>query len=347
MSRRRLEEALLRSKEMEGSGEDEEYSELFVRHRVHLDKDPHSIYSLRFSPNGKQLCVGFGNGAIQILNVDNGHVDRTLFSGHRSRQPITALHYHPKSENLLVAAGADGLVSTYDIKAQINVCSLTEPENEINALDFCMDGSVFATAGKDRNIRLYDSHTNEVLNLIEAPHTLYNDDTTLTIGHTRRIFALKFHPAEHHVFLTGGWDDSIKVWDKRILREAQRLIPGPHICGPGIDIQGDRIITASWAARSALQLWDFRSGKHLQDVPFPAATMQGEFLYAAKFCSDNTVLAGGSGTCTACAINLNTQEMLGDISLSNKAVQTVEAVPGGRVVAVAGVAGNLQIAELC
>ncbi|XP_063771077.1 uncharacterized protein LOC134908833 isoform X2 [Pseudophryne corroboree] len=183
-----------------------------------------------------------------------------------------------------------------------------------------MDGSVFATAGRDRNIRLYDSHTNEVLNVLLAPDILIGDDLTLTSGHSRRIFALKFHPSEYHLFLTGGWDDSIK---------------------------NNHILTASWVAQNALQLWELRTRSLIQDVPFPASVLHGEFLYAARFCADDVVLAGGSGTCSALAINVNTQEILGEVSLSNKTVQTVDAARDGQAVAVAGVGGNLHIAEFC
>ncbi|XP_072263360.1 uncharacterized protein [Pyxicephalus adspersus] len=285
MSRRRLEEAILRSKELESSGEsveegsddDERYGELFVRHRIPLNKDRHSIYSLRFSPSGKQLAVGFGNGAIQIVNTESGSLASNVFPGHRTRQAITALIYHPKNSNILVGAGADGLVSFYDIQSGINVLNITEPENEIHALDYSMDGSVFATAGKDRHIRLYDSHTNEIQNILMAPD-FYEYDLSLTSGHTRRIFALRFHPSEYHVFLTGGWDDSIKIWDKRMAKEARSVIHGPHICGPAIDIRNNYILTASWVARNALQLWDLRTASLVQDIPFPASDMHGEFL---------------------------------------------------------------------
>ncbi|XP_068136081.1 uncharacterized WD repeat-containing protein alr2800-like [Hyperolius riggenbachi] len=354
MSRRRLEEAIIRSRELESSGEsveegsddEERYGELFVRHRIPLTKDRHSIYSLRFSPDGKQLAAGFGNGAIQLVNTESGSLASALFSGHRTRHAVTAISYHPENSNILVAAGADGLISFYDIRAEINVLSLTEPENEIHALDYSMDGSVFATAGKDRHIRLYDSHTNEVLNILRAPDFLIDDELSLTSGHTRRIFALRFHPSENHIFLTGGWDDSIKIWDKRMAKEARRMINGPHICGPGIDIRNDYILTSSWVARSALQLWDFRTASLAQDIPFPAPVPQGEFLYSARFCSDSVVLAGGSGTCSARAINFKTQEVLGEMLLFGKAVQTVDAAPSGQVAA-AGVGGNLHIAELC
>ncbi|XP_073529927.1 uncharacterized protein [Phyllobates terribilis] len=305
MSRRRLEDAILRSKAFESSGEsvdegsdDEECersAELCVRRRVSLSKDSHGIFSLRFSPSGKQLAAGFGNGAIQIVNVDGGSLSRILFPGHRTRQAVTSLSYHPKNSNILVGAGADGLVSFYDIQSELSVLSLTEQENEIHALDFSTDGSVFATAGRDRNIRIYDSQTNEILTFLMAPDFLTDDDLTLTSGHTRRIFALKFHPSEHHIFVTGGWDDSIKVWDKRMAKEARRVVIGPHICGPGIDIRNDQILSGSWVARNALQLWDLRSSSLVQDVVFPAPVLQGEFLYAARFCTDHVVLAGGSG----------------------------------------------------
>ena len=31
------------------------------------------------------------------------------------------------------------------------------------------------------------------------------------MGHARRIFAIKFHPELENVFITGGWDNHLKV----------------------------------------------------------------------------------------------------------------------------------------
>ncbi|XP_029452103.1 pre-mRNA-splicing factor PRP46-like [Rhinatrema bivittatum] len=352
---RRIKEAILLSKELgssdesgDASDEEEElpHSGLCVRYHVPLSKDFHSIYSLHFSPSGKQLAVGFGNGAIQIVNMETGALESALCSGHRTRQAVTAMSYHPLSNKLLVAAGADGMISIYDIEST-NVVSFSEHGNEINALDFCLDGSVYATAGKDRHIRLYDSHTNEVLHVLEGPDIMNADDLTLTSGHSRRIFALKFHPNEYHTFLTGGWDNSIKIWDKRMAKEARRVINGPHICGPSIDIKDNKVLTGSWVARNALQLWDYRSAQLEKNIPFPGKLFHGEFLYAAKFCNKNVVIAGGSGTYSACAVDHRTDQILGEVSLTNKTVQTLDVTRCGKYVAVAGVGGNLHIAELC
>ncbi|CAJ0924421.1 unnamed protein product [Ranitomeya imitator] len=52
--------------------------------------------------------------------------------------------------------------------------------------------------------------------------------------------------------------------------------------------------------------------------------------------------------CGRCSVSPYTlSKVLGEVSLCSKAVQTVDAAPGGQVVAVAGVGGNLHIAELC
>ncbi|XP_019337962.2 signaling threshold-regulating transmembrane adapter 1 isoform X4 [Alligator mississippiensis] len=167
-------------------------------------------------------------------------------------------------------------------------------------MDFCLDGSVFATAGTDRHIRLYDSCTMQPLgpscslglqplslllpqlfHTLEAPDFM-TGDVAVTSGHSRRIFALRFHPQENHIFLTGGWDNSVK---------------------------GHCVLTASWVPRNALQLWDLRMSQLQKNLPFPGGHMQGQFLYAAQFCDPDTVLAGGSGTCGAGVIRISTHQV--------------------------------------
>uniref|UniRef100_H3AGS5 Anaphase-promoting complex subunit 4 WD40 domain-containing protein n=1 Tax=Latimeria chalumnae TaxID=7897 RepID=H3AGS5_LATCH len=351
-----MEEAILASQELqnetkvEAKEEEEEEADnsfkLSVRRQVSLSKDSHGIYSVKFSPEGHHLAVGFGNGAVQIVNPESGVLVCELFPGHRTRQAITALSYHPKNKNRLVATGADGIVSIYDLEKRGLVFTTAEEGNEINTLDFCRDGSIYATAGKDRHIRLYDSNSNQIMHILEAPNFMSGNDLTVTSGHTRRIFALRFHPDDYHYFLTGGWDDSVKIWDKRMISDAKRVISGPHICGPAIDVLDNKIVTGSWAPRDALQIWDFRTSNLEKNIRFPTSITQGEFLYATHFCNSKMVLAGGSGTNSACVIDYKTDKVIGEISLVNKTVQTVDSVQDGFRIAVAGAGGNLHIATL-
>lgn len=126
--------------------------------------------------------------------------------------PVTCLRFCPDEQHVCFCGGADGkvqacstidgtcsdIVSGYaynslgtlviqrDTQHLSAVCFmicciyLTEPGNEINCLDFCYDGTNFATGGKDLDIRIYDTTTNKVD----------------TIIHTHRIF-----PGEPKMFL--------------------------------------------------------------------------------------------------------------------------------------------------
>lgn len=127
----------------------------------------------------------------QLVDAGRGVSGRCWPPGLHGRQAVTAVSFHRLKPGLLLAAGADGTVSVYSPAAASPVASLTgtarlggrrgarggpsscadtplpsaprpEQANEINALDVCRDGSAFATAGKDRHIRLYDSHTHQV-----------------------------------------------------------------------------------------------------------------------------------------------------------------------------------------
>ncbi|XP_061439787.1 small ribosomal subunit protein RACK1-like isoform X2 [Rhineura floridana] len=354
MAHRRLAEALQLSRDRvpvgchskKAEGESCWPSSLTGPHRVPLSKDAHGIFSLCFAPGGGQLAAGFGNGAVQLVDAVTGLPGSSLFPGHRVRHAVTAVKFHRVKPGLLLATGADGTICIYDLLSHYPLALLSEKENEINAMDFCRDGSTFATAGKDRHIRLYDSHTNQLFHVMQAPDFMAGDEFTPHSGHSRRIFALCFHPTELHLFLTGGWDNSVKVWDKRVPKGAQSVINGPHICGPGIDVKGDQVLTGSWVPRNALQLWDLRMSRLWQNLPFPGSPTQGEFLYSAQFCTGDVVLAGGSGSSGASAIHIGTGQVIGEILLPNKPVHVVASAPGGQSVAVAGAGGNLHLAEL-
>jgi len=43
----------------------------------------------------------------------------------------------------------------------------------------------------------------------------YNEKTFVTeknkVGNTMRVFSIKFHPNNQYIFVSGGWDNHIKV----------------------------------------------------------------------------------------------------------------------------------------
>lgn len=78
--------------------------------------------------------------------------------------------------------------------------------------------------------------------------------------------------------------------------------------------QGYKILTGSYVGKDALQIWnystDYSTDRKNQPkvVDFPAGK-NGPFLYAAQFCDNDVVVAGGSGTNSAMAINSETNQV--------------------------------------
>ncbi|XP_039270758.2 uncharacterized protein LOC120345388 [Styela clava] len=358
MARRRLQAAVALGKEIDLSNwaatphcEDEVNLSKIENVKSHalplLDK--WGIYSLQYSHDGKSLAVGFGNGGVLSIDNETGHL-RELSLGHqRDGLAIMALYHHPNKANMLLSAGASGNIHLWDLASagSYEPVETVVEDNEINALDFSLDGFVFGTVGRDRKIRIYDGKTLHLLKELEGPEYSTTDDTSVYSGHTKRIFALKFHPEDNNLFITAGWDNCLKVWDKRMAKNCKKYITGPHICGPALDIWNDQVLTGSWRAKDALQLWDLRWETSLiKDIPYPHDEHhEGEFLYCCQFASGDTIIAGGSGTNNACAMSIKSCEVLGTIQ-SPKPIMALDIHQSGGQFAVAGIDGHLHIGQL-
>jgi hypothetical protein len=178
-----------------------------------------------------------------------------------------------------------------------------EEGNSILTASYSSDGTKFATAGRDRFVRVYDENTRKPIlkmgsSVLEA-----------AAGHANRIFASCFDPSDGNTLLTGGWDNTVHIWDLRSGR-SERKIFGPHLAGDSLDVKGGRVLTGSWRPHDPLQVWDLGSGKqlcsgqynpgtasHKHDVldTYTAATAPG-LIYGASFNPDASfVVAGGSG----------------------------------------------------
>lgn len=74
-----------------------------------------------------------------------------------------------------------------------------------------------------------------------------------------------------------------------------------------------KILTGSWVATNALQVWNYTEGKLDKNIPFDYKGHDGAYLYCSQFCDNDVVVAGGSGTNNVQAINTVT----GEVSLSH------------------------------
>ena len=162
------------------------------------------------------------------------------------------------------------------------------------------------------------------------------------------MFGLRYLASTADVLVSGGWDNTLRVWDARVADgRSVSTLHGPQVCGDAVDVEpegtgldgsggGDmnnRVLVASWRDRDAVQVWDLRAGVVSANLPFGAcAGARGCKPYAARWAGHGGVAyVGGSGSNEFRAIDANSGETTGrDVFGENGAVHAID-VSGGLV----------------
>jgi len=215
---------------------------------VYEDEDA-EVFCVRWSPDDTMLAAGCGDGVVRVFNADGGKLSYVLErDAWRPRLPTTCLRFRPatevsKTKNVLLVGNADGTVQHWHITSRKCMHTITEDKNQVYAIDYGHDGKQFASGGKDYTVRVYDEATKSCVSSLCGG---YGKDH---VGHSNRIFALKFSPADPQIVFSAGWDNTVLMWDLRTETTLCSLY-GPHICGDALDVLGDTLLTGCGAHQS-------------------------------------------------------------------------------------------------
>ncbi len=72
-------------------------------------------------------------------------------------------------------------------------------------------------------------------------------------GHSNRIFSIKFHNNNPNILYSGGWDDTIYIWDTRTSSYTGHIY-GPRICSDTLDQRESELLCGSWREEKNLQV---------------------------------------------------------------------------------------------
>jgi len=255
--------------------------------------------------------------------------------------PTTCLRFRPatevsKTKNVLLVGNADGTVQHWHITSRKCMHTITEDKNQVYAIDYGHDGKQFASGGKDYTVRVYDEATKSCVSSLCGG---YGKDH---VGHSNRIFALKFSPADPQIVFSAGWDNTVLMWDLRTETTLCSLY-GPHICGDALDVLGDTLLTGSWRPQNQIELWKLPAQEVEQTVPWKAAAASAADacqVYAAQFSKCDIegrrlIAAGGSGSNELRLFDLQSRAAIGRLMLP-RGVYGVDFAHNGTMLAVAG-----------
>jgi WD40 repeat protein len=154
-----------------------------------------SINSLAFSDDGRSIASVAEDGRIEIWDVANERIVRTLAGG----TEITALRFSPNGQALATAA-EDYSITLWNLQTGQPHAKLQKHDAAVNALSFSPDGQWLASGGDDRTVVIWDAGSGK------SKRTLKGHDQTVT--------SLAFSP-DGLMLASGSGNASVVIWEVR------------------------------------------------------------------------------------------------------------------------------------
>ncbi|KAM3132220.1 hypothetical protein pb186bvf_015680 [Paramecium bursaria] len=251
------------------------------------------IFCVKFDYDDSTIVAGCSDGTVKVFNLLTGKLTANLQGSSEGQTPTTCLSWRRDNPNKLkgvfLSGNSDGSIMYWHAASGKQLTRIVE-KNSILCMDLRSDGEVFATAGQDFKIRIYDDEKKEVIRVFEQAD--YHQP-----GHVNRVFALKFLQDQPTVFMSGGWDGNVLIWD---LREEKSIgnINGPNLTGDALDYKNGQILTGSYRTNDQLQLWDFKQRTLISEIKWdPEKDLNDYYIYSCQFSKINpdTIMAGSSG----------------------------------------------------
>lgn len=172
--------------------------------RGHTDKVGglawHPQATLGLSPDAVNLVSGAGDASVCLWSLREPK-PLSVLQGHEARVVNTA--FHPTGD-YVGSASFDGTWRLWDVATSTCLCIQEGHSKAVYALDFQDDGALVASGGLDAIGRVWDVRTGRTAMILD--------------GHAREILAIDFHPTAQHQCATASGDDTVRIWDLRMLK---------------------------------------------------------------------------------------------------------------------------------
>ena len=166
---------------------------------LHLSNQ--SLRCIAYASSRKELAVGASDHNIYLLDADTLEIKQIIKSAHKNS--VFTIKYSP-DERFLISGGRDAHLRVRDLQKDGQEIS-TQPAHwyTINDLVFHPKAPIFATASRDKTIKIWDADTYQLLKVIE---------TVRDQGHLNSVNRL-FWSTFNDYLVSCGDDRSIIIWD--------------------------------------------------------------------------------------------------------------------------------------
>ncbi len=258
----------------------------------------HNPYRLAFSPDGKWLATGGGDGSIKLWDAATG-TERATLEGHRDG--VREVAFAPDGK-MLASASDDETVRLWDLTA-LGARKTLPPRftckghtGMVYTVAFAPDGNTVASAGIDQTVHLWDAHTGRSRTVDrEGSHDAFGSDgAPAAVAHADRtlirqpelVTGVAFSPNGHTLAVSGS--HAIDLWDLATGRQTMTLRGHQGLSAIAFFPDGRRLASAAYD--KTVRLWDLATGR-------TDAVLKGHALeiYALAVSPDGKLLASSGG----------------------------------------------------
>lgn len=233
------------------------------------------IFSAKYSTDDNKIAVTMLDGSISVINPKEEHKYKTKMLTNQC--PATSIIW--KNSKQFLVGDTDGNI--YELEYQksendiITLSKIQDPTEQILALEHSNQLGITLYAGKSMRITILNDLNKKIIKSFE-PGDAY------AIGHTNRIFAIKFSDLIPNSFISAGWDGTLFMWDVRVNKPVNSIF-GPVVSGDSLDIHENMILAGSYRDKDSLELYDIRNYKKICNVDWSLSTNQYNYVSSCKF----------------------------------------------------------------
>lgn len=195
------------------------------------------VNDVAWSPSGELLAVGDYDGRLTLLGLCEGAL-RVNFQGEVHDGAIKAVAWI--NDDFLVTGATDRLVQVVGRRGEVEA-RLEGHGNLVNDVAASDDGTVLASASRDRTLRVWDSASGT------CNHVL--------VGHDESVKSVAFRTGSCTELVSGGYDGDARAWDVRRNEFCENLSCPLQLHTQGVGAvawRDDEILSASWDGRAAV-----------------------------------------------------------------------------------------------